>query len=124
MDEEEFAEFEGIDELAEAVAEEDRLPAVLNPVRVRDMRKAELILQKIADDNSAKTKIQSRYNEPFKSMGSIELETKSLRVTDIESFRRASLLADNVDIYPLTDGNVRISFGFHGIAIPVMEEEL
>ena len=111
-----------IDALAEEAGNLDAAPAVINPARMRDMRKAELIIQKMAEENH--TKIKCIYNEPFKTMGSIEMEMKELNITDMESFKCAVLLADNLDIYPLLNGNIRVSFGFNGIVIPVMEEDL
>lgn len=118
----EFEDESIIDALAEAAGKEDADPAVINPVRMRDMRKAELLMNEVARENRAK--IKSVYNEPFKTMGSIELEAKEIHISNVREFLQALLLADNLDVYPLTTGKIKMDLGFHRIAIRVMEDDL
>ena len=113
---------EWLDGLASAAAEVDANPAIINPPRLRDMKKAESIVSEMIAGQ--KVKMTGRYNEPFKSTGSINLETKSLNLHPTKDFVRAALLADNVDIYPMTTGKIMISFGFNSLAIPIMEEDI
>ena len=45
----------------------------------------------------------------------IRIETDEISVTDVEQFIAAIRFADNFEIYPLTDGRLRMTIMFHGM---------
>ena len=49
-------------------------------------------------------------------MGSVSVEGKSLEFDDPMRFARAAEFASNVEIYPLANDRVRLTFTFHGLA--------
>lgn len=61
-------------------------------------------------------KVTSVIGAPYKSMGYISLVGKDIKFDSSETFLAVASIASNVEVYPMTDGNVRINFTFHGIA--------
>lgn len=58
-------------------------------------------------------------NAPLKSMASISLTGKDLCFSNAEWFSRAAEFSDTIDVEPLVNGKVRLTFGFHGITTPI-----
>ena len=54
-------------------------------------------------------------NAPFAGMGSVQIEGKSITFTNTEWFARMAEFANNTEIYPLSNGTVRITFTFYGL---------
>ena len=103
--------------IAESVEREEEKPAVLNPMKLRQMQFAYGVLKYLTKDTDAK--ITYQLNQPFRSMGSISVEAKSLSFSNSEWFARSAEFADNTEIYPLENGKVRMTMTFHRLAIPV-----
>lgn len=89
-------------------------PAVIDPQRMAEFREAYHILQSIAEENGALLTYQ--LHEPLKSMGSITLQGADLTFEKPALLAQALVLADSVEVYPLTDGNVRAELTFHRLA--------
>ena len=102
--------------LGEIIQAEDERTAII-PRRLSQMKRCYGLLQKL----SALPGISLRYclHEPFKSMGSIILEADKLIFKEPELLRQASMLASNMECYPLLNGKVRMAFTFHGLTIPI-----
>lgn len=49
------------------------------------------------------------------NMGSISIELESLMISDPVAFANLIHTADNFEVYPLTNGNVRLSIAFHSV---------
>lgn len=58
-------------------------------------------------------------DEPEMLVGGVYVEGKSLEFSNTEWFARAAEFADNTEICPLVNGNVRITFTFRRLATPV-----
>ena len=103
--------------LGEIIQAEEERTAIIDPQRLAQMKRCYGLLQKL----SASPGISLRYclHEPFKSMGSIILEADKLIFKEPELLRQASLLASNMECYPLVNGKVRMAFTFHGLTIPI-----
>lgn len=54
-------------------------------------------------------------HQPSKNMAHVTIEEKEVTFPDAAVFSELAKAADNVDIYPKTNGNVVVSFGFNGI---------
>lgn len=103
--------------VGEAVMVDESKPAVLNPIKIQQMQFAYGVLKYLTKGTGAK--LTYALNEPFKSMGSISVEGKNLTFTNAEWFARAAEFASNTEIYPLTNGKVRLTLTFHGLVRPV-----
>lgn len=103
--------------VCEAVMVDESKSAVLNPIKIQQMQFAYGVLKYLTKDIGAK--LTYALNEPFKSMGSISIEGKNLTFTNAEWFARAAEFASNTEVYPLTNGNVKMTLTFHGLVRPI-----
>lgn len=103
--------------VGEAVMVDESRPAVLNPIKIQQMQFAYGVLKYLTKGTGAK--LAYALNEPFKSMGSISVEGKNLTFTNAEWFARAAEFASNTEVYPLTNGNVKMTLTFHGLVRPI-----
>lgn len=103
--------------VGEAVMVDESKPAVLNPIKIQQMQFAYGVLKYLTKGTGAK--LTYALNEPFKSMGSISVEGKNLTFTNAEWFARAAEFASNTEVYPLTNGNVKMTLTFHGLVLPI-----
>lgn len=103
--------------VGEAIAEDENKPAVLNPIKIQQMQFSYGVIKYLTQNTDIK--LSYALNEPFKSMGSITVEGKCLTFTNSEWFARAAEFASNTEIYPLTNGKVRLTLTFHGLVRPV-----
>lgn len=62
-----------------------------------------------------KAEITMDLHEPFKSVGSISIEGKTIVINDTEAFARIADRVRNIDVYPRTTGSIVIDFTYHGI---------
>lgn len=99
--------------VGEAIAVDESKPAVLNPIKIQQMQFSYGVIKYLTQNTDAK--MSYALNEPFKSMGSISVEGKNLAFTNSEWFARACEFASNTEVYPLTNGKVRLTLTFHGL---------
>lgn len=99
--------------VGEAIIADESKPAVINPIKIQQMQFAYGVLKYLTRDSDVK--LTYALHEPFKSMGSISVEGKNLVFTNSEWFSRAAEFASNTEIYPLTNGKVRLTLTFHGL---------
>ena len=109
-----------IDSIGEWILQDEIQPGVLNPIRLQQMQFSSGLLQKMAAREDIQIKCE--FGEPFRSMGYISLEGTSLEFTDCRWFSRAISFASNVDIYPLTNGNIKMVLTFHGLVKPISQQ--
>lgn len=109
-----------IDSVGEWILQDEMRPGVLKPMRLQQMQFSCGLLQKMVSNENAQIKCE--FGEPFRSMGYISLEGSSLEFTDCKWFSRAISFASNVDIYPLSNGNVKMVLTFHGFVKPIPEQ--
>ena len=100
--------------IGEAIEEEEDKPAVIVPNRMLQMQYSYAAFKQLIDGTDAK--ISYGLNEPYKSMGDITIEAGDLTFTNVELFTKACSFASNLEVYPLVNGNVRLTLTFHGIA--------
>lgn len=103
--------------VGEAIAVDESKTAVLNPIKIQQMQFSYGVIKYLTHNTDAK--MSYALNEPFKSMGSISVEGKNLAFTNSEWFARACEFASNTEVYPLTNGKVRLTLTFHGLVRPV-----
>lgn len=86
-----------------------------NPMRMKQYEFSYAMLLKSIKDIGKDVKITYDRSEHNRTVAWIRLEGKNITTTDIERFSRACEFANATDIYPLTNGNVRIEFTFRNI---------
>lgn len=110
-----------LDSLLEAIGSriehEDQQTQIINLPRVKQMEFAVEALKILLRDQDVQ--ITTKLNEPFKSDGSVSVEGKSLVFARTEWFIRVAKAAANVEVYPLTNGKLRMTFTFHNITAPI-----
>lgn len=103
--------------VGEAIIADESKPAIIDPIKVQQMQFAYGVLKYLTKNTDAK--LSYALHEPFKSMGSISVDGKNLAFTNAEWFSRAAEFASNTEVYPLTNGKVRMTLTFHGLVRPV-----
>ena len=102
-----------IDCIGQWILEDEQQPSTLQPLRLQMMNFSYSILKRIAAENGMT--VSYELHKPFQSMGRICLEGEDLVFLHCKQLARAISLADNVDVFPLTNGRVRFVLTFHGL---------
>lgn len=105
--------------LGEALKEADERPAILNVPKMKVLYGMIEIAEKLY--KGTPVRVTHMIHKPFRSMGSVTLEGPDVVFADSEWLARFGALADNMEAYPLTNGRIRVSFGFNGITKPLKE---
>lgn len=106
-----------IDTLGQRIMEDETHPRILNPFRMAQIYFAHTVLEKMTEGTGIK--VSAALHEPFNSMGSICMEGDTLEFSDCKRLGRAIEFADNVEIFPLIDGKVKMVLTFHGLTAPI-----
>lgn len=104
---------EQIDFIGQWILEDEQQPSTLEPLRLQMMNFSYSILKHIAEENGMT--VSYELHKPFQSMGSICLEAEDLVFLHCKQLSRAISFADNVDVFPLTNGRIRFVLTFHGL---------
>lgn len=88
---------------------------ILNPARVRELEVAYRAISQIVFNISPDAKIECILGELGDGSASISVETDEFIVEDIKAFLAVAEKADNFEIYPLTNGNLRMAFMFRNV---------
>ena len=105
--------------LGEIIQAEDSKAAIINPQKIAQMKLCYELIQKLLV--SPDVELSYHLHEPFKSTGSIILEADKFIFRHPKILRFVSMLASNMECYPVVNGRVRIAFAFDGLTIPIEE---
>lgn len=105
-----------IDTLEYQLMEFDAKPAVVNKEVLKKISIVNRIAQLTVEGTSAKASCE--LGEPYKFMGSVSIEGKSISMNPMW-FLVAISLADNFEVYPLVKNGVRMTFTFNNLATPI-----
>lgn len=103
--------------LGEAVAEDESRMSIINPMKLRQISLAYKVLKYIMRGTDAKVTYQ--LHQPFHSTGFVSVVGKEIRFQHPTWMVKLAELASNVEVYPLTGGNVRLNYTFHGLTRPI-----
>lgn len=106
-----------IDQLAKLVQEDESRTSMVNVDRMQQLKLAYKIFKKTMIGENVD--ISYQVNKPFPSMGNISVEADLLAISNPKMFHMIAKLANNVEVYPLTNGRVRMCFTFHGLVKPL-----
>lgn len=104
---------EWLTELGIALEDEDSETQIMNLPRMKQLEFVYEALKILLQDQDVD--ITYKLNEPFKSMGSVSAEGRCLAFRYPMWFNRAAAMASNLEVYPLTNGKLRMTFTFHGL---------
>ena len=110
-----------IDFIGQWILEDEQQPSTLEPLRLQMMNFSYSILKHIADENGMT--VSYDLHKPFQSMGSICLEGEDLVFLHCKQLARAISFADNVDVFPLTNGRIRFVLTFHRLTKKINSAE-
>ncbi len=108
---------EFIESIKDDVNNDESKITVLNVLHLKQLQFAYAVLQYITKDKDVQ--LSYKLYEPFKTMGSITVEGKTLEFDRPEWFARVAEFATNTEVYPLDKNAVRITFTFHGLTAPI-----
>ena len=110
-----------IDLIGQWILEDEQQPSTLAPFRLQMMNFSYSVLKRIAAENGMT--VSYELHKPFQSMGSICLEGEDLVFLQCKQLARAISFADNVDVFPLTNGSIRFVLTFHGLTKKINSAE-
>lgn len=118
MFDEEFSSMdEFVDSIKDEILSDESKTKLLDPVKMKQMQFVYAVLKRYSEGDNIK--LDYRLNEPFSSMGSISIEGGDFIFSKPKWIARAIEFTSNVEVYPLANGRVRITFTFHGLAKPI-----
>ncbi len=89
--------------------------SILNLPRVRAMRFACAAIKKVLRESGCFATIICKQSDLAPDVGFVSVEGKEIDIRNMEWFCRAAEFADNTEVYPLTNGKVRMTFGFNNL---------
>lgn len=101
-----------IEAIGEAIATEESEPQIINAHRVLQMNRAYHAVTAIAWPSWT---ISCELHSPFTSMGVISIEATEFTFENMNYLQTVLSSASNIEIYPLTNGKLRMNIAFHGI---------
>lgn len=92
---------------------------ILNTLRVQEVQFAYAVIAKLLKDIGSDARIECKQHEFNANVAVIRVECDALEFATTKNFSRATELATNLEIYPLTNGYIRMTLTFHGLLIPI-----
>lgn len=87
---------------------------VLNIERYRDMMRAEAVLHELLTEGHATGRVETKVHPGFCS-GAVSAEIDNLCILRPQSFCDLISRTDNFEVYPLTNGKMRLDLTFNGM---------
>lgn len=110
-----------MDEIVESlrpdIETDESKTVLLNATRMTQLKFTYLVMRYLT--RGRKVSVTYKLYEPFRTMGSVSVEGKSIEFDSTKWFTRAAEFASNTDVYPLADNKVRMTFTFHGLTAPI-----
>lgn len=88
---------------------------VVNKKRVNAMENAYDIMKKIIHEYTQEASVEINMSTINDGSATISVETDEIVVHNVQDFISIIKEADNFEVYPLNDGNIKIAIMFNGI---------
>lgn len=106
--------FDEFDAFVESLAElRDSTVSVISYPKIQAMKFAYAAILKVLTEAGCDAKVTCQQLELAPDVGTVTVEGKEIDMRNMEWFCRAAEFADNTEVYPLKNGNVRMTFGFN-----------
>ena len=102
-----------IEAISQELEDEEWNTTVLEIQKSKQIQFAYSVLKYLTRGSDAV--VSYKLHEPFKTMGSVSVEGKSIEFYQPEWFARIAEFASNTEVYPLAKNRVRLTFTFHGL---------
>jgi len=102
-----------IEAISQELEDEEWNTTVLDIQKSKQIQFAYSVLKYLTRGSDAV--VSYKLHEPFKTMGSVSVEGKSIEFYQPEWFARVAEFASNAEVYPLAKNRVRLTFTFHGL---------
>ena len=102
-----------IEAISQELEDEEWNTTVLDIQKSKQIQFAYSVLKYLTRGSDAV--VSYKLHEPFKTMGSVSVEGKSIEFYQPEWFARVAEFASNTEVYPLAKNRVRLTFPFHGL---------
>ena len=102
-----------IEAISQELEDEEWNTTVLDIQKSKQIQFAYSVLKYLTRGSDAV--VSYKLHEPFKTMGSVSVEGKSIEFNQPEWFARDAEFASNTEVYPLSKNRVRLTFTFHGL---------
>ena len=102
-----------IEAISQELEDEEWNTTVLDIQKSKQIQFAYSVLKYLTRGSDAV--VSYKFHEPFKTMGSVSVEGKSIEFYQPEWFARVAEFASNTEVYPLAKNRVRLTFTFHGL---------
>ena len=102
-----------IEAISQELEDEEWNTTVLDIQKSKQIQSAYSVLKYLTRGSDAV--VSYKLHEPFKTMGSVSVEGKSIEFYQPEWFARVAEFASNTEVYPLAKNRVRLTFTFHGL---------
>ena len=104
--------------LAEDIIRDESTPSIVNPYRMEHLLYVYKYMKYITKGTSVV--VTKKVHEPFASMGSVSVTGKIIKFGKMSWFMRAVQVASNFEVYPKANGDVCMTFTFHGLTKPLV----
>ena len=102
-----------IEAISQELEDEEWNTTVLDIQKSKQIQFAYSVLKYLTRGSDAV--VSYKLHEPFKTLGSVSVEGKSIEFYQPEWFARVAEFASNTEVYPLAKNRVRLTFTFHGL---------
>ena len=102
-----------IDAISDELEVDEAKTTILNINKLKQIKFVYSMLKYLTSKTDAV--VSYKLYEPFKTMGSVSVEGKSIEFYNPEWFARVAEFASNTEVYPLAKNRVRLTFTFHGL---------
>lgn len=103
---------EFLGEYAQQMLDYERAPKAINPFRFADIQRTQRTLEKLFGDNG---KVSCKL-EPHRGVGTVYVEATEMVFPDPKVLLAVVNLANNMEVYPLTNGRCRMALSFYGLS--------
>ena len=102
-----------IEDIRGAIKPDDGSVRILNPMRVDNVRLCAAVLNRFVGGENIH--MECEIHKPVECSAYISLEGKTISMDDTRWLARVGSLANNMEVYPLSTGGIRLTFTFYGI---------
>lgn len=100
-------------------AKHQELETMTNIEVARKMLNCQRILKRILDDAGCEAEVDYAKTHPLSTYGAINVEGVTVEVLNTGIFARAADSCDNVEVYALANGKVRLSYCFYDASVEI-----
>lgn len=118
MDQKELVDDPFLQVIFDAVKESEKKTRIINPIRYLELLRTKKAVDDLLDQNGETELSSIRFHHAFSS-ASISAEVEMLEIHDMRKLCDAAKNASNIELYPLTNGKIRVALTFQKVLIPI-----